>query len=166
MSPAPIPVNPLDTLAITNTLSRYCTALDTKLFHLLDKVFVPDVLATYPFHASDFKGIDAVRSAIQNRLGPIHTHHSLTTQVLTFSLTEPHKTANAVTHFIGAHLGQGPHAGKVLTAYGRYVDELVCLPAEGEDYDGVPGASGVWRIARRTVLFTGRVGDEKIMQEF
>jgi hypothetical protein len=53
----------------------------------------------------------------------------------------------------------------VLTAYGRYVDELVHQEAKG-DYEGVPGASGVWRIKTRMVLFTGRVGDEKIMEEF
>lgn len=68
--------------------------------------------------------------------------------------------------FIGAHLGQGPHQGKVLSAYGRYVDELICLPAQEGDYEGVHSASGIWRIKSRTVLFTGRVGDERIMKEF
>lgn len=64
------------------------------------------------------------------------------------------------------HFGQGQHEGKALTAYGRYIDELVCMPVEGEDYEGVKGASGRWRIKRRTVSFTARVGDEKIMSEF
>jgi len=30
----------------------------------------------------------------------------------------------------------------------------------------VEGASGVWRIAKRTVGFTARIGDEAIMKEF
>jgi len=58
--------NPLDTLAIRNTLSRYCEALDTKVFDLLDKVFTPDTLADYPFN-SDLKGLDAIRTAIIDR---------------------------------------------------------------------------------------------------
>ena len=56
----------------------------------------------------------------------------------------------------------------MLTAYGRYLDELVCLPYEneGDDVSDTAGASGVWRIKNRTVLFTARIGDENIMKEF
>lgn len=156
-------VNPLDHIAIQNTIARYCEALDTKFFDLLDKVFLPNVVASYPFNPN-LNGVDAVRTAVQNRLGPIRTHHSLTTQTIVFG--KDGKTANAVTYFIGAHLGQGPHDGKVLSAYGRYVDELVCLPAQDSNFDGVAGASGLWRIKSRTVSFSGRIGDEKIMSEF
>jgi hypothetical protein len=59
-------VNPLDTLAIQNVLSRYCEALDTKVFDLLDKVFMPDTQADYPFN-SDLKGLDTIRDAIVSR---------------------------------------------------------------------------------------------------
>ncbi|KAF2474569.1 uncharacterized protein BDR25DRAFT_254814 [Lindgomyces ingoldianus] len=156
-------VNMHDHLAIRNVLSRYCEALDTKIFDLLDKVFVPGVVANYPFN-TDMKGVDTVRDAIIKRLGPIRTHHDLTTQTIIFG--QDGKTANAVTYFIGNHLGQGPHQGKVLSAYGRYVDELVCFDAKDGDYEGVQGASGIWRIKRRTVLFSGRIGDEKIMSEY
>jgi hypothetical protein len=38
------------------------------------------------------------------------------------------------------------------------------LEANG-DTEGVPGASGIWRIKRRKVAFTQRIGDEKIMAE-
>ena len=71
---------------------------------------------------------------------------------------------------MGCHFGQGPHEGKVLQAYGRYEDELVLLKAVGQERDGddegVPGARGMWRIAKRTVGFTKRIGDEAIMAEF
>lgn len=60
------PLNPHDILAIRNTLSRYCEALDTKVLSLLEKVFLPDVIADYPFN-SNLKGVDAVRNAIHNR---------------------------------------------------------------------------------------------------
>lgn len=59
-------INPHDHIAIQNVISRYCVALDTKIFDLLDKVFVPDVVADYPFN-QDMRGVDTVRNAIQNR---------------------------------------------------------------------------------------------------
>ena len=170
-------VNPLDQLAIKNVIARYCEALDTKIFNLLDQVFVSDVKASYPFRP-EMKGVDTIKDAIasrwvvcedfhayfdHSRLGPIRTHHDLTTQTIVFS--QDGKTANSVTYFIGNHFGQGPHEGKLLSAYGQYVDELVCQDADG-DFEGVFGASGKWRIRQRTVLFTQRIGDEKIMSEF
>jgi hypothetical protein len=54
----------------------------------------------------------------------------------------------------------------MISAYGRYMDELVVLPAKDGETEGVPGASGIWRIKKRTVAFTQRIGDEMIMKEF
>jgi hypothetical protein len=54
----------------------------------------------------------------------------------------------------------------MLSAYGRYFDEVVLLPSNDGDLEGVPGASGIWRIKHRRVAFTQRIGDEKIMEEF
>ena len=62
-------VNSLDYIAIKNVLSRYCEALDLKDFELLEKVFLPDVVADYPFN-SDLKSVDALSKAIQNRYVP------------------------------------------------------------------------------------------------
>jgi hypothetical protein len=53
----------------------------------------------------------------------------------------------------------------MLCAYGKYVDDMVMLEAKSRDFDGVRGASGIWRIKDRTVTFTQRIGDEKIMKE-
>jgi hypothetical protein len=58
--------NPLDILAIKNVISRYCEALDDKNFALLEKVFLHDVSADYPFN-SDLQGVEAVANAIRNR---------------------------------------------------------------------------------------------------
>jgi hypothetical protein len=96
----------------------------------------------------------------KDRLGPVRTHHNLTTQRIEFD--DNGKTAHAVTYFQGVHFGQGPHEGKMLCAYGRYVDDL--LLQQGH-HEGVPGASGIWRIQKRKVAFTQRIGDEKIMSE-
>ena len=102
---------------------------------------------------------------MHHRLGPVRTHHNLTTQRIVFE--QAGTTAHAVTYFQGAHFGQGPHEGKLLCAYGRYIDDLVLLGVSNSDSDceGVPGASGIWRIAKRKVAFTQRIGDEKIMSE-
>jgi hypothetical protein len=138
-----------DDLAVRNTLSQYCIALDTKNFDLLHDVFTADVIANYPFNPN-LTGVKAVKDAIQNRLGPIKTWHGLTTQRIVF---ESPSKAEAATYFTGAHFGQGPHEGKVLNAYGRYEDELV-------------QSGGKWLISERKVVFTARIGDEKIMSEF
>ena len=55
-----------DILAVKNVISLYCEALDLKDFTLLEKVFVEDVSADYPFN-SDLQGVDAVANAIKNR---------------------------------------------------------------------------------------------------
>jgi hypothetical protein len=55
-----------DYIAIRNTLSRYCEALDEKKFNLLENVFLPDVMADYPFN-SDLRGVEDVKTAIRNR---------------------------------------------------------------------------------------------------
>lgn len=104
------------------------------------------------------------------------TQHALTTQHIIVNdnpQVSDSLTACVTTYFTGVHLGQGRWAGQQVTAYGKYVDELVCLPAdpaqaavgekEGVIVDHVPGASGRWRIRRREVLFMGRVGEEGVM---
>ena len=66
-------VNPLDVLAVRNVISRYCEALDTKDFALLEQVFVQDVSADYPFNR-DMQSVKVVAKAIQKRyLGPQHS---------------------------------------------------------------------------------------------
>lgn len=97
-------------------------------------------------------------------LGPIRTHHNLTTQTITFD--PDGKEARAVTYFNAIHFGQGPHEGKMLCAYGTYLDDLVLREAHDGDHEGAQGASGVWRIKGRSVSFTRRIGDEMIMKEF
>jgi hypothetical protein len=46
------------------------------------------------------------------------------------------------------------------------MDELVVMDAKHGDFEGMHGASGVWRIKSRKVAFTQRIGDEMIMEEF
>ena len=56
-----------DWVAIQNTLSLYCVALDTKDFDLLNEVFTPDVEAVYPFPGGNMMGIKAITDTIGHR---------------------------------------------------------------------------------------------------
>lgn len=56
----------IDYIEIKNTIARYCFALDSKDFDLLDKVFTSDVDAKFPF-SSGFKGLENVKAAIEKR---------------------------------------------------------------------------------------------------
>lgn len=52
-----------------------------------------------------------------------------------------------------------------MTAYGKYVDELICVSAnEVGDTETEAGASGIWKIKSRDVTFFGRVGEEGVME--
>lgn len=48
-----------------------------------------------------------------------------------------------------------------MTAWGKYVDELVLQPGSRA---ALPGASGKWIITKRTTEFMGRLGEEKVME--
>ncbi|KNG49220.1 ubx domain-containing protein [Stemphylium lycopersici] len=141
-------INPLDVLAIKNVVSRYCQALDLKDFDMLGQVFDTDVDANYPFNPN-LKSLNEVKDAIKNRLGPIRTHHNLTTQTITFRSDA--QTARVVTHFQGVHFGQGPHEGKLLCAYGKYVDDMALVEGNGGDYDEHVKVS--WQDPQRVQFF-------------
>lgn len=73
-------------------------------------------------------------------------------------------SASAITYFTGCHFGSGDYQGQVLTAWGKYIDELVTVPGgSGAEGEQMSGSNGFWRIKKRTVGFFYRVGDEKLM---
>ncbi|OQO05533.1 hypothetical protein B0A48_09303 [Cryoendolithus antarcticus] len=147
--------------AIRNTLSRYCIALDTKNFSLLERVFTSDVIAKYPFGPA-LEGVPAIQAKISDRevLRHITSQHALTTQ--TIEIAADGRTAESTTYFTGIHFGQGKWKGQQVTAWGRYVDHFVKSEAsEGQDIP--PGATGRWLIAKRETVFMGRLGEEGVM---
>lgn len=91
------------------------------------------------------------------------TQHALTTQHLIITTSSSSPTAKATTYFTGVHLGRGKWEGQKVTAYGKYVDELVCI--EGDAVETEAGATGIWEISKRTVMFFGRVGEEGVMTD-
>ncbi|KAK8030043.1 hypothetical protein PG993_011334 [Apiospora rasikravindrae] len=88
----------------------------------------------------------------KTRLKNIPTQHALTTQMV--EIQPDGVTAKATTYFTGVHFGRGKWQGQHLTSWGSYVDTLV------RD-DGKPGN---WLISKRTVLFTERLGEERVME--
>lgn len=79
------------------------------------------------------------------------TQHALTTQIIT--INENNTSASATTYFTGVHLGEGRWTGQLVTAYGKYVDELIFM-----------ASSAQWLINKREVIFMGRVGEEGVMK--
>ncbi|KAI0591160.1 SnoaL-4 multi-domain protein [Pyrenophora tritici-repentis] len=112
-------INPLDVLAIKNVVSRYCQALDTKDFDMLEEVFVPDVDADYPFNSS-----------MKNSRAGSHTSQPDDAD---------HNLQIRCTNRTGGNFGQGPHEGKMLSAFGKYVDNMVLLEAKNGDFEGYDG---------------------------
>jgi hypothetical protein len=60
--------NPIDYFAIQAMLAKYCFALDTKDWNLLNDVFTQDAHASFPF-AKDMVGVGTISSAIEKRSG-------------------------------------------------------------------------------------------------
>jgi hypothetical protein len=58
--------SPFDYIQIQNTIAKYCIALDTKDWALLNQVFTTDVDAKYPFGPA-LKGVEAVKAKIADR---------------------------------------------------------------------------------------------------
>lgn len=85
-------INPIDYIAIRNTIAEYCIALDEKDWPLLDTVFTDDVDAYYPF--AEMKGVKKVAEAIENR----YTTHVF--RIL--SETGKAKDSEVATHYIPA----------------------------------------------------------------
>jgi hypothetical protein len=92
----------------------------------------------------------------------ITSQHALTTQSIAIAASGT--TAHATTYFSGVHFGKNEWAGQTCTAYGKYIDELVLLPKESSNSQDniLAGASGEWRVKKRTVEFMARVGEEGI----
>jgi len=58
-----------------------------------------------------------------------------------------------MTYFSATHFGKGRWAGHLLTAHGKYIDELVRV------------SPGQWRIKKRITKFMGpRVGEPRVME--
>ncbi|KIW02027.1 uncharacterized protein PV09_06533 [Verruconis gallopava] len=136
-------------LAIQNTISRYCIALDTRDFSLLKQVFTEDLRADYSAVSPqnrDIRGLDSLIDKLMVILEGKVTQHALSTQTLDFVPANGRGAGyecRAVTYFTANTFVDENRTKEGLdhvTVYGRYEDQLVEL---------LPGE---WRITERKVL--------------
>jgi hypothetical protein len=140
-------------LAIKNTLSSYCLALDTRDFSILKKVFTENMKADYsavsPLN-KDIRGLDALIDKLMVILEGKITHHALSTQILDFVPASHDKSSTsstdyeckAITYFTANTFVDANRRNESLdhvTVYGRYEDRLL------------ETSPGEWRIVERLV---------------
>lgn len=129
----------LDERDISSTALRYCRALDTKDWALLDEVFLPDATAELGAPVT-LEGLEAIRGRIRSALEHLDDSQHLVGN------HEIDVTGDSATHrcYLQAqHIRAGASGGPNYIVAGRYEDRLV-------------RASDGWRIAHRrlTVMWT------------
>lgn len=121
-----------DRLDITDVLTRYCTALDSRQWDLLEQVFTVDARAEYGSVGSP-AGLAEITEGIRGTIGDLDATQHLIGNV---AVTLAGDTATASCYLMSQHLRTGVPEGETYMIGGRYVDELTRTP------DG-------WRITSR-----------------
>jgi len=129
----------LQTLAderdIVRIALRYCRALDTKDWALLDDVFVPEATADLP-SPNHLVGIEAIRGRIRTALGHLDDSQHL---VGNHEVVVEGDTATHRCYLQAQHVRQAAIGGPNYIVAGRYEDRLVRTEAG-------------WRIAHRALV--------------
>lgn len=136
----------LDERDIVHVALRYCRALDTRDWDLLDDVFVADAIAELATPAR-FSGIDAIRARVRGALEHVDGSHHLVGnhEVEIDGDTATHRCYLQAQHMRRAAAG-GPH----FIVAGRYEDRMVRTPAG-------------WRIAHRTLVVMWTEGNPGVV---
>lgn len=135
-----------DREAVIDTVNRYATALDTRDWALLDRVFTAD--AEGDFGGAPLRGIEALRGLMQGALGGCGaTQHLLGNHRVELDGDR----ARCVCQVRAFHAGTGRAAGGHYELFGEYRDELL-RTAEG------------WRIARRTLRVRHEIGTRDVLR--
>jgi len=112
-----------DRFAIIELTHRYCWALDSKQFDLLDTVFLPD--ATAELRSDPLEGRDAIRHRIRGAVESLDaTQHTVSNHLVTID----GDTASSRTYLHSQHVRRGTAGGDLYVIAGRYEDELVRTP--------------------------------------
>lgn len=134
--------------ALSQVLTRYATACDTRDWDLLQQVFAPDCTTVYGGSYIS-QGVEKVRHMISSHLdgcGP--------TQHLLGNLEVDASDAACVRskiHVRAVHKGSGERSRLRYDAIGFYEDEWVQLP-QG------------WRIQRRSMTMLLEIGERSVLQ--
>jgi ketosteroid isomerase-like protein len=124
----------VDRAAIIEVTHRYCWALDTRDWPLLDDVFTDD--ATAELLSPLLVGRDAIRSRIRRAIDPLDaTQHTVTNHMITLR----GDTASSRCYLHSQHVLSSVEGSPHYVVAGRYEDELV------------RGDQG-WRIAFRRLV--------------
>ena len=124
----------VDERDIRNVAFRYCRALDTKDWALLDEVFLPDATGQLGTPTT-LVGIEAIRGRIQKALGHLDDSQHL---VGNHEIDVTGDTATHRCYLQAQHIRADASGGPNYIVAGRYEDRLVRT------------ANG-WRIAHRTL---------------
>jgi SnoaL-like domain len=134
-----------DRWEISDLLSRYCIAADSRNLALLDDVFTEDVACV--FQTGSRTGRDSVREFMGSILKHLTaTQHNVTTSVV----TEVADGAEGTTYLIVQHVRAGAEGGDTFAMGGTY-------------YDRFRRENGAWRIWRRELIGSWRTGNPDVM---
>ncbi len=112
-----------DRLEIIELTHRYCWALDSKTWELLDDVFAVD--ATAELRSAPLQGRDAIRDRIRNAITRLDaTQHTVSNHMI--DVDGDRATSRAYLH--SQHVRAGVEGGELYVIAGRYEDELVRTP--------------------------------------
>jgi 3-phenylpropionate/cinnamic acid dioxygenase small subunit len=125
----------IDERDIRNVAFRYCRALDTKDWALLDEVFLPDATGELGTPTT-LVGLDAIRARIRKALEHLDDSQHL---VGNHEIDVSGDTATHRCYLQAQHIRAGAVGSPHYIVAGRYEDRLARTP------DG-------WRIAHRTLV--------------
>jgi hypothetical protein len=136
-----------DRLAIIELTHRYCWALDSKNWDLLDQVFLPDARGDLR-SAVPIEGRDAIRARISRSIEPLDaTQHTVSNHMI--DIDGDSATSRCYLH--SQHVRHAAEGGVLFVIAGRYEDQLVRTP-EG------------WRIAFRRLVEVWQDGNLAVVR--
>ena len=141
-----LPTELEDRLRIIEVTHRYCWALDSKSWDLLDEVFLPD--ATADLRSPLLEGREAIKQRISRAIDPLDlTQHTVTNHLVTVD----GDTATSRTYLHSQHKRAAAEGGELYVIAGRYEDEWRRTP-EG------------WRISFRRLVVTWSEGNVAVIR--
>jgi hypothetical protein len=136
-----------DRAEIADLLARYCVALDTREFEMLETVFTSDAHIDY---GNEFaSGVGApwfTAFATAGLASTTATHHQLGTSIVQLS----DAGAEGRTYVVAQHVGRGDLEGSLFTVAGWYLDRFVSTD-QG------------WRIAERAFVSVWTDGNADVL---
>ncbi len=147
-SPTEPTVAVTDRHAIVDALTRYATALDSRDWPLLRRVFTPDATADYGGYGGSIQGHAAIEDAVRAALEHLDaSQHVVTNHVVEVT----GDTATSTCYLVATHYRRGVEGGGTYTVGGTYHDTLARMD------DG-------WRITARRLEVTWTDGNRAIFR--